>query len=147
MVSPISGSSSNIKELVISGAFLCSEAVAAILDAPKALCKFEFRYSHKCFVPLNSEDDPKAVWARHSYSLIGEALKKHKTSLVYLYLWDKIDLELLQAYINNSGGDPQKITDLTYEGLKTFHEEHYHPSNSKICKTFQNIIREHNIST
>ncbi|GAO16971.1 uncharacterized protein UV8b_06677 [Ustilaginoidea virens] len=34
--------------------------------------------------------------------------------------------------INNSGGDPQKITDLTYEQLKAFHANHYHPSNSKL---------------
>jgi presequence protease len=34
--------------------------------------------------------------------------------------------------INNSGGDPQKMTDLTYEQLKQFHAEHYHPSNAKI---------------
>lgn len=34
--------------------------------------------------------------------------------------------------INNSGGDPQKITDLTYQQLKQFHNEHYHPSNSKL---------------
>ncbi|KAM0183964.1 hypothetical protein ACHAPF_000409 [Botrytis cinerea] len=34
--------------------------------------------------------------------------------------------------INNSGGDPQKITELTYEQLKNFHAEHYHPSNAKV---------------
>lgn len=34
--------------------------------------------------------------------------------------------------INNSGGDPQKITDLTYEQLQKFHAEHYHPSNAKL---------------
>ncbi|KAK3359405.1 Metalloenzyme, LuxS/M16 peptidase-like protein [Lasiosphaeria hispida] len=34
--------------------------------------------------------------------------------------------------INNSGGDPQKITDLTYQQLKSFHAEHYHPSNAKV---------------
>ncbi|TLD11062.1 hypothetical protein PgNI_05584 [Pyricularia grisea] len=34
--------------------------------------------------------------------------------------------------INNSGGDPQKITDLTYEQLKRFHADHYHPSNAKL---------------
>ena len=33
--------------------------------------------------------------------------------------------------INNSGGDPPKITDLTYDQLKQFHADHYHPSNSK----------------
>ncbi len=34
--------------------------------------------------------------------------------------------------IHNSGGDPQKITDLTYGQLKKFHADHYHPSNAKI---------------
>ncbi|KAI9840216.1 MAG: Mitochondrial presequence protease [Sclerophora amabilis] len=34
--------------------------------------------------------------------------------------------------INNSGGDPQKMTDLTYEQLKQFHRKHYHPSNAKL---------------
>lgn len=34
--------------------------------------------------------------------------------------------------INNSGGDPQKITDLTYAQLKKFHAEHYNPSNAKL---------------
>lgn len=34
--------------------------------------------------------------------------------------------------INNSGGDPQKITDLTYEQLKAFHAKNYHPSNAKL---------------
>lgn len=29
-----------------------------------------------------------------------------------------------------TGGDPAAIPDLTYKGFKTFHEEHYHPSNS-----------------
>ncbi|KAF2090619.1 hypothetical protein K490DRAFT_34047 [Saccharata proteae CBS 121410] len=34
--------------------------------------------------------------------------------------------------INNSGGDPQKITDLTIEQLRKFHADHYHPSNAKV---------------
>lgn len=34
--------------------------------------------------------------------------------------------------INNSGGDPQKITDLTYQQLKDFHASHYHPSNARV---------------
>lgn len=34
--------------------------------------------------------------------------------------------------INNSGGDPQKITDLTYDQLKAFHAKNYHPSNAKL---------------
>ena len=34
--------------------------------------------------------------------------------------------------INNSGGDPQKMTDLTYKNLKEFHAKNYHPSNAKL---------------
>ena len=34
--------------------------------------------------------------------------------------------------IHNSGGDPQKMTDLTHDQLKTFHADHYNPSNAKI---------------
>ena len=31
----------------------------------------------------------------------------------------------------NSGGNPLEIPALTYDGLKDFHKQHYHPSNSK----------------
>ena len=34
------------------------------------------------------------------------------------------------TYANNSGGDPCRIPDLTWEGLKAFHARHYHPSNA-----------------
>ncbi len=34
------------------------------------------------------------------------------------------------TYANSSGGDPEFILDLTWETLKAFHAEHYHPSNS-----------------
>lgn len=34
--------------------------------------------------------------------------------------------------INNSGGDPRHITSLTYEELKDFHAQNYHPSNAKL---------------
>jgi presequence protease len=34
------------------------------------------------------------------------------------------------TYSHNSGGDPEKITNLTYEYFKDFHKKYYHPSNS-----------------
>jgi len=34
--------------------------------------------------------------------------------------------------INNSGGDPERMTDLTHEQLVEFSRKHYHPSNAKI---------------
>ncbi|MEF2279205.1 insulinase family protein [Deinococcus sp. YIM 134068] len=34
------------------------------------------------------------------------------------------------TYANNSGGSPEDIPDLTYEGLRAFHAAHYHPGNA-----------------
>jgi len=36
------------------------------------------------------------------------------------------------TYGLDSGGNPEKIPDLTYERFKAFHERHYHPSNAYI---------------
>ncbi|HAA53392.1 MAG TPA: peptidase M16, partial [Myxococcales bacterium] len=36
------------------------------------------------------------------------------------------------TYHQDSGGDPEVIPDLTYEQFKTFHEQHYHPSNARL---------------
>lgn len=49
-------------------------------------------------------------------------------SYIYSIRW----LEHMFPSLNNFGGDPQKMTNLTYEQLKAFHQAHYHPSNSKI---------------
>ncbi|TKA71878.1 hypothetical protein B0A55_06336 [Friedmanniomyces simplex] len=45
--------------------------------------------------------------------------------------------------LNNSGGDPQKMTELTYEQLANFHKEHYHPSNSKIVTYGDQPVETH----
>ncbi|KAK4964118.1 Mitochondrial presequence protease, partial [Elasticomyces elasticus] len=45
--------------------------------------------------------------------------------------------------INNSGGDPQKMTDLTYEQLRKFHADHYHPSNAKLFTYGDMPLSEH----
>ncbi|RKF82961.1 Mitochondrial presequence protease [Golovinomyces cichoracearum] len=47
--------------------------------------------------------------------------------LFYIRFQDHIFPEL-----RNSGGDPQKITNLTHRQLTQFHADHYHPSNAKI---------------
>ncbi|KAI9766752.1 MAG: Mitochondrial presequence protease [Candelina submexicana] len=45
--------------------------------------------------------------------------------------------------LNNSGGDPQKMTDLTYQQLKKFHADHYRPTNAKIL-TYGNMdVQQH----
>lgn len=45
--------------------------------------------------------------------------------------------------LHNSGGDPQKITDLTLEQLRQFHKDHYNPSNAKIFTYGDAPIEEH----
>ncbi|KAK5107965.1 hypothetical protein LTR62_000510 [Meristemomyces frigidus] len=49
------------------------------------------------------------------------------TYLFYIKFFEQIIPSL-----HNSGGDPKKMTDLTYEQLRQFQSEHYHPSNSRI---------------
>lgn len=47
------------------------------------------------------------------------------------------------TYGVHSGGDPLRITDLTWEELKKFHATHYHPSNA-VFYTYGNIpVEEH----
>ena len=47
------------------------------------------------------------------------------------------------TYKNNSGGDPFKIPKLTWEELKNFHSQYYHPSNSYFY-TYGNLsLKDH----
>jgi Zn-dependent M16 (insulinase) family peptidase len=63
-------------------------------------------------------------------------MKGQMSDANYLY-YIRFQDEIFPA-IHNSGGDPQKITDLTHEQLKSFHAKNYHPSNSKIF-TYGNL--------
>jgi len=45
------------------------------------------------------------------------------------------------TYHYNSGGDPEHITDLSYDQLKAFYKKHYHPSNA-VFMTFGDIPAE-----
>jgi presequence protease len=61
-------------------------------------------------------------------------------SYLYYIRWH----EHIAPYLNNSGGDPQRITDLTHQRLVDFHSKNYHPSNSKIF-TYSNIPLEQHL--
>jgi Zn-dependent M16 (insulinase) family peptidase len=49
------------------------------------------------------------------------------------------------TYSHVSGGDPANITDLTWEQLREFHRQHYHPSNSKLY-TYGNYPLENHLA-
>ncbi|GAB7359507.1 hypothetical protein MBLNU230_g6152t1 [Neophaeotheca triangularis] len=59
------------------------------------------------------------------------------------YLYYIRFMEHLIPSLNNSGGDPRKMTDLTWEQLRGFHKAHYHPSNSKIITYGDSPVEEH----
>ncbi len=72
------------------------------------------------------EKDSKLVFKGVVYN----EMKGQMSDASYLY-YIKFQDYIFPA-INNSGGDPQQMTNLTYEQLKKFHAEHYHPSNAKL---------------
>ncbi len=60
-------------------------------------------------------------------------------------LWQRVHSAVLPdtVYQFNSGGDPARIPDLSYEQLKAFHAKHYHPSHA-IFMTYGNFsVDEH----
>ncbi|KAI1458471.1 Metalloenzyme, LuxS/M16 peptidase-like protein [Annulohypoxylon moriforme] len=75
---------------------------------------------------VESAEDSKLVFKGVVYN----EMKGQMSDAGYLY-YIRFQDHIFPS-INNSGGDPQKITDLTYEQLRKFHAEHYHPSNAKL---------------
>lgn len=71
-------------------------------------------------------EDKKLVFKGVVYN----EMKGMMSDASYLF-WIRFQEHIFPA-INNSGGDPAKMTDLTYGQLKSFQETHYHPSNTKI---------------
>lgn len=74
----------------------------------------------------NNESDDKLVFKGVVYN----EMKGQTSDANYLY-YIKFQDHIFPA-IHNSGGDPQKMTDLTYRDLKEFHAKNYHPSNAKL---------------
>lgn len=61
-------------------------------------------------------------------------------SAPHTQVWQRLQAGLLPntPYRFDSGGEPAHIPDLTYEALKAFHSEHYHPSNA-VFVTYGNL--------
>ncbi|KAK3677784.1 Mitochondrial presequence protease [Recurvomyces mirabilis] len=68
-------------------------------------------------------------------------MKGQVSDATYLF-YIKFFEQIIPA-LNNSGGDPQKMTDLTYEQLQRFQNEHYHPSNSRIVTYGDQSVETH----
>ena len=77
---------------------------------------------------LEKENDPltrKGV-------VFNEMKGAHSSPESILYNSSQHSLFPDNTYSLDSGGDPKKIPDLTYEQFKTFHQNYYHPSNARI---------------
>ena len=70
-------------------------------------------------------DDDKMVFKGVVYNEM-KGQTSDASYLFYIKFQDQIFPD-----IHNSGGDPQKMTDLTYQNLKNFHIRNYHPGNAK----------------
>lgn len=82
-------------------------------------------------------DDPssKLIYKGVVYN---EMKGDQSSAVSQLYEAIKAELFPTSTYHFNSGGDPDEIVNLSYEGLTDFHRTHYHPSNA-IFMTFGNI--------
>lgn len=77
-------------------------------------------------------EDPRALSSRDDIIFKGvvyNEMKGQMSDASYLY-YVRFRDHLFPA-IHNSGGDPDKMTDLTYKELVKFSRVHYHPSNAR----------------
>ena len=81
--------------------------------------------------PANTEGSDKHLDEKLVFKgVVYNEMKGQMSDASYLY-YIKFQDHIFPD-INNSGGDPQKMTDLTYANLKDFHSRNYHPSNAKL---------------
>ena len=79
------------------------------------------------------QEDPKETATReniHFKGVVYNEMKGQMSDGSYLY-YIRFRDQMFPS-LHNSGGDPEKMTDLTYEQLVAFSRKNYHPSNSKI---------------
>jgi len=78
-------------------------------------------------------EDPREVATRDNVIFKGVVYNEMKGQMSDAsYLFYVRFREYLFPSLENSGGDPEKMTNLTYEQLVKFSRQHYHPSNAKL---------------
>lgn len=90
--------------------------------------------------PQNSSDDQGAKDLVFKGVVYNE-MKGQMSDATYLY-YIRFREHIIPA-LNNSGGDPQQMTELTYDQLRDFHRQHYHPSNGKIMTYGDQPVETH----
>ncbi len=105
------------------------------------LLKLADFYTDSCFNPMVMTDESIFREEAWRYRLMGEDEPLTIEGTVYSEMLGATTLErkasknaLLDAFPgsvigNDQGGDPDFIPDMTYESLRNYHNEYYHPSN------------------
>ena len=77
-------------------------------------------------------EDPRAENGKDDVQLKGVVYNEMKGQMSdSSYLFYVRYRDAIYPSLHNSGGDPAKMTNLTYEELRDFHRRNYHPSNAK----------------
>ena len=93
--------------------------------------------------PADLKKQPESASSRdlEFKGVVYNEMKGQVSDATYLF-YVKFMEQIIPA-LNNSGGDPQKITDLTWEQLRQFHAAHYNPSNSRIITYGNQPLDDH----
>ncbi|RYN15624.1 hypothetical protein AA0115_g12932 [Alternaria tenuissima] len=92
---PIPTSSSPIREIALRNAMMDISAVAQMISSVKSLSNFMYEHNTMAWEPFGNDDNPMSVWPEHSWKLLGDALRKHRDTLVELYAFSYSDKALL----------------------------------------------------
>ncbi|KAJ5675627.1 Mitochondrial presequence protease [Penicillium macrosclerotiorum] len=85
----------------------------------------------RAFLPVEGEPEKKAQLEDIVFKgVVYNEMKGQISDANYLY-YIRFKESIVPA-LNNSGGDPEFITDLTHKQLSDFSKRNYHPSNAKI---------------
>ncbi|CEJ55444.1 Putative Mitochondrial presequence protease [Penicillium brasilianum] len=85
----------------------------------------------RAFLPVEGQPEKKAELEDIVFKgVVYNEMKGQISDSNYLY-YIRFKESIIPA-LNNSGGDPEYITDLTHQQLSEFSKRNYHPSNSKI---------------
>lgn len=85
----------------------------------------------RAFLPVEGQPEKKAQLEDIVFKgVVYNEMKGQISDSNYLY-YIRFKESIIPA-LNNSGGDPEYITDLTHQQLTDFSKSNYHPSNSKI---------------
>ncbi|CAN9324282.1 unnamed protein product [Alternaria alternata] len=115
-------SSSLIREIALRNAKMDIRAVVQMISSVKCLSNFMYDHNTKYWQPFAHEDNPMSVWPEHSWKLLGDALRKHRDTLVELYAFsysDKALLDILYPDGRDLGtlGSFQDFSKLQYCGI------------------------------